>query len=81
MAKDDCPEVIFTDLNMEKGGGILNGYQIISEIKRMNPSCQAYLLSNADINDARTRTLELGGNGALEVPLTSDVFTEIMTKL
>jgi len=81
MAKDDCPEVVFTDLNMEKAGGILNGYQIISEIKRMIPSCQVYLLSNADINDARTRTPELGGNGALEVPLTSDVFTKIMTDL
>ena len=80
-AKKDKPVLVFTDLNMRESGGQLNGYEVIAAVKKIARKTKVYLISNEPIQLSEEPTKKVGGDGALEQPLSKEVIYQILDKL
>lgn len=79
-AQRTLPDLVFTDLNLERGGGVIDGFQIIQAIKKQHPNCIVYLLTNEETDAVLPECVRLGGDGALRVPLSGQDFRRIMAR-
>ena len=80
-AKKDKPTLIFTDLNMRESGGQLDGYEVITAVKKISRKTKAYLISNEPRQLSEEPTRKAGGDGALEQPLSKKLIFPILDKI
>ena len=77
-AKRESPDIIFTDYNMRESGGKLNGYDVIREIKKVSKDIHAYLISNKPTEISRLDVKNIGGDGALNHPISNRSILKIL---
>ncbi|MCX4027558.1 response regulator [Endozoicomonas sp. SM1973] len=69
-------EVLFLDLNMP----VMDGYEVLSEIKKNNLDVMTIVVSGDIQEDARKRVLQLGAIEFIKKPVTSDDIEAILKR-
>lgn len=79
-AKQTKSTLVFTDLNMRDAGGLLDGYDVIKEIKKISRKTKVFLVSNEPLSLSEGPTKQAGGTGALEQPLSKNTVFSLLDK-
>lgn len=75
--KEEKPNVVFLDLTMP----VMDGYEALGEIMRINPKAQVVIVS-ADIQaQAQAMVLEMGAKMMVPKPINSDKMVSVLQQL
>jgi len=66
---------------MRESGGQLDGYEVITAVKKISRKTKAYLISNEPRQLSEEPTRKAGGDGALEQPLSKKLIFPILDKI
>jgi CheY-like chemotaxis protein len=80
-SKSGPPDIIFSDVNLDSAGGTLTGIDIIESMKKINPSCHLFILSNHDKLEMSDVVLNKGADQYFELPVEKEDILGIFENL
>ena len=75
------PDILLSDINLESAGGVMDGFDIIREIKSMNDGCSIFIISNHSKEEMGEKVLGCGAKGYLELPVEREHIVGIFSFL